>query len=393
MIGCQLELASDRKDVKMQLEKINGEWIMKCCMETDPKRLKTQEDLILILRKIGFIPLFANSITGFSVEERTIETAWWTGDAKTDPWEWRILLSSNPEVAYGKFFDKKAGFIHRDFFPLFANYRRNGYDYDSLYDDGLASFRSKKIMDAFGLNDEAVGKEMMGNELKEIAGFGKDSEEKNFNGVLTDLQMQTYLIMSSFKQRKNKKGEDYGWHIAVMGTPETKWGYDYITSCYTEEPSVSWNRIVEQINRFFSNADESQIKKVFGIRYPGTESVAKKRGRKALEKPKKVKLIWPENILKEIGNVPMHLNEDQMLGLQYVISNLPDREKKIIRHKFEEGMTCRAISEFFGVTPNRISQIKRKALRRLRHPIRSNYIRNGYEGNTRIVQGKKSSGV
>ena len=97
--------------------------------------------------------------------------------------------------------------------------------------------------------------------------------------------------------------------------------------------------------------------------------------------------------MKEIGNVPMRLNEDQMLGLQYVISNLPDREKKIIRHKFEEGMTCRAISEFFGVTPNRISQIKNKALRRLRHPIRSNYIRNGYERNTRIIQENRSGGV
>ena len=53
---------------------------------------------------------------------------------------------------------------------------------------------AKKIMDAFGLNDEAVGKEMMGNELKEIAGFGEDSEEKNFNGVLTDLQMQRIFM-------------------------------------------------------------------------------------------------------------------------------------------------------------------------------------------------------
>ena len=37
---------------------------------------------------------------------------------------------------------------------MFANYRRNGYDFDSLYEDELANYRSKKIMDLFPGEEE-----------------------------------------------------------------------------------------------------------------------------------------------------------------------------------------------------------------------------------------------
>ena len=155
------------------MEKINGEWYMMGCEKSDPKLLRTADDLLELLRHIGFLPLFAGGIAGFSVEERTSASSWWSGDSQSDPWEWRIALAGHPEVAYGKFFDKKAGFIHRDFFPVFANYRRNGYDFDALSDEGLVPHRAKRIMDVFELNDEAIGNEIMSNALKEKAGFGK----------------------------------------------------------------------------------------------------------------------------------------------------------------------------------------------------------------------------
>ena len=255
------------------METINGEWIMHGCAANDPQRLKTADELLSLVRRVGFLPLFESGIPGFSVEERTAAASWWTGDRGSDPWEWRIILSAHPEIAYGKFFDKKAGFVHKDFFPVFANYRRNGYDFEALFDDELASCRAKKIMDAFGLNDEAVGREIMSNDLKDIAGFGKCGE-KNFSGILTELQMQTYLIMTEFRQRKNKKGESYGWHIAVMGTPESKWGYDYTTSAYREKPTDSWEKIAAQVRRFFPEAGEGQIKKLLAVRSRSHDSGA-----------------------------------------------------------------------------------------------------------------------
>ena len=92
---------------------------MKGCAEDDPSRLDTPDQLVNLLRSAGFLPLFSNTIPGFSVEEHTLAEHWWTGE-DSDPWQWRHILSSHPEIAYGKFFGKKAGFIHKDWFPVFA---------------------------------------------------------------------------------------------------------------------------------------------------------------------------------------------------------------------------------------------------------------------------------
>ena len=195
------------------MEEINGQWIMHGIDWDDEGCLHDYKELEEFIEEVGFLPLFETSIPGFSVEEHTTASSWWT-EEDTDPWYWRPLASGHPDIAYGKFFNRNAGFISKDWFPAFANYRRNGYDYDALYDDGLASHKSKKIMDAFGLDEESVGKSLISSELRELA--GKDET------TLTLLQMQTYLIISGFHQRKNRRGQEYGWHLSVYETPETK---------------------------------------------------------------------------------------------------------------------------------------------------------------------------
>ena len=183
------------------MEVIDGQFYMKGCEWDDPARIRNIEELICRIQECGFLPLFSNSIEGFSVEEYTPPSTWWTGDPASDPWEWRQILARDERVIYGKFFGKKAGFVAKEWFPVFANYRRNGYDFDALFEDEMASYRQKKIMDVFALDDQAVGRELMSYEIKELAGFGKGGE-KNFDGVLADLQMQTYLIVSDFRQKR-----------------------------------------------------------------------------------------------------------------------------------------------------------------------------------------------
>ena len=234
----------------------SGVWIMHGMAFDDPNRIRTWEQLIKLIDEIGFLPLFKNEISGFSAEEHTSDQFWWTGDPAQDPWEWRELIARSRRVAYGKFFDKKAGFISKEWFPRFANYRRDGYDFDSLWEDELTSLRCKKIMDRFAERDE-----WFSFELKRNAGFGKGGE-KNFEGTVTDLPMRTYLVIRDFRQRKNKKGTPYGWPISVYTTPETLWGYEYITSAYTEDPAESWERIAGRIRELFPGANENQIKKV-----------------------------------------------------------------------------------------------------------------------------------
>ena len=223
----------------------NGAWIMSGVDWDDPTCLHTVQDAIKLINKVGFLPLFQNDVPGFSLEEHTAPEYWWCSDPKVDPWEWRELIARSGEIAYGKFFDKKAGFIAKEWIPVFANFRRDGYDFDALWDDEKASRRQKKIMDCFETEDE-----LYSNVLKQKAGFGKGGE-KGFEGTLTDLQMKTYLCVKDFRQRKNKKGQAYGWPVAVYAKPEALWGYDFVTSRYNETPEESGKAIEKRIKKMF----------------------------------------------------------------------------------------------------------------------------------------------
>lgn len=254
----------------------SGTWIIHGVTEDNPACIHTVEEAIKYINEVGFLPLFKNDIPGFSLEERTVPEYWWSGDVERDPWEWRELIARSGQIAYGKFFDKKAGFISRDWFPCFANYRRDGYDFDALWDDEKASARQKKIMDLFAEGNADA--ELYSFEVKQNAGFGKDGE-KNFEGTITDLEMKMYLCMRDFRQRKNKKGENYGWAIAVYSTPEHLWGYDYVTSAYQEEPDKSWKKIVEWMNKVYPITSEAQIRRVVGISKAGSVAPRRKSNR------------------------------------------------------------------------------------------------------------------
>ena len=242
----------------------NGEWYIKGLEYDDPGCLHSPQELIEYVKRVGFLPLFGNDIPGFSVEEHTWTMGWWSGDAGDDPWEWREQIARSREVAYGKFFCKKAGFISLEWLPCFANCRRDGYDFDSLYDEGLANARSKRIMDIFADGDGSWKDDLIfSTEVKKLAGFGKEGA-KNFPGILTDLQMQLYLVMVDFKRRQNKRGADYGMPVSILLPPEAVWGYDAVTAAYSESPEESARRIAEQIRSLYPAADEKAVLRMVG---------------------------------------------------------------------------------------------------------------------------------
>lgn len=246
----------------------NGEWIMKGLDWDNPYRIRTWQELVNWINEIGFLPLFGNEVEGFSVEEHTSPDYWWSGIRQEDPWEWREIIAASTQVAYGKFFGNKAGFISLEWLPYFVNCRRNGYDFDARYQDGLASRREKKIMDFYIGEDEDgdpiyKDERILSTDLKKMAGFGKGGE-KNYPGIITGLQMQTYLVITDFKRRKNKRGDEYGMAVSIMLPPESIWGYDKVTAAYSEKPEESWNRIFEHVKELYQGADDAEIIRLIG---------------------------------------------------------------------------------------------------------------------------------
>ena len=61
-------------------------WIMKGMDWDDPYRIRTWQELVNWVNEVGFLPLFAGGIPGFSAEEHVSRDTWWTGDREQDPW-------------------------------------------------------------------------------------------------------------------------------------------------------------------------------------------------------------------------------------------------------------------------------------------------------------------
>lgn len=230
---------------------------MPSSMSGRPASARSWRELAERVNELGFLPLFRNEVRGFSAEELTWGQPWWSGDPEEDPWYWREAIARSGAVAYGKFFAGKAGFLSLDWLPVFANWRRGGYDFDARWEDGLASHRAKKLMDCFQLRPEWTGVQ-----LREQAGFGRGGE-KNFEGTITQLQMQTYLVIRDFRQRTRKKdGAAYGWPIAVYTTPEHLWSYEEIEAAYQEDPLKSRERICARIMEEYPWAQREQIERL-----------------------------------------------------------------------------------------------------------------------------------
>ena len=66
-----------------------------------------------------------------------------------------------------------------------------------------------------------------------------------------------------------------------------------------------------------------------------------------------------------------------------VLATLTERERKVLSLRFglEDGhaKTLEEVGKEFNVTRERIRQIEAKALRKLRHPVRSQTLRSFYE--------------
>lgn len=211
-------------------------------------------ELEALVQQMGFLPFFPCSIPSFSIEEFTPNRYWFV-EGVDGPWEWRMELARRGVVAYGKLFSRKAGLVSREWYSDLANYRRNGYDFDSRYEEGLASHREKCVVDVLLQEGPTLSKD-----LKRLAGFGGDGL-KGFDTIITSLQMQTYVTVHSFEYARDKHGKPYGWGIARYAVTEDVLGADVTQGAYHRDPEESKTRIVQHLGMLFPDAFDDDLVK------------------------------------------------------------------------------------------------------------------------------------
>ena len=208
-----------------------------------------------LINDIGFLPLLDSGIYGYSAEEIVDEDCRYVnfpdGGWDWPLWKWKGPIVQEGNCVYGKFFAGKAGFISREWWPDFCNYRR-----------------SKHPAPAEGSIEEAIlltlaeHGSLITRELRAACGFTGPNMRSKFDGYITRLQMACRIVTEDFVYPVDKHNKEYGWGWALLTTPEQLLGRDSMKcKCSPEE---SFQRILAHMQTILPEATDKQINKMIG---------------------------------------------------------------------------------------------------------------------------------
>ncbi len=215
--------------------------------------IRSERDLERAVRECGILPFFKNSLAGFSVEEHCAPELWFSGEE--GPWEWKGPVIRGTGCAYGKFFEHKAAYISSGIFPDFANWRRDGYDFDARFDDELAQIKDKRLYDLIAANAPVLT-----GRLKELGNYKKGGN-KGFDTIINRLQAQCYVIIGDFVYLQDRKGKTYGWGVAQYTTPERLFGRNFTGAVYRSSPEESYARILAHMQKLLPGESREAIER------------------------------------------------------------------------------------------------------------------------------------
>lgn len=220
--------------------------------------IDSMDELLSLIEELGFVPFFENEIEGFSIEEHIAPGHWYddSEDGFWDAWEWKGPVIRQTKFAYGKFLRGKAMYISAKWFPDFANFRRDGYDFDARFEDGLASFDDRDLYNLLDANAPILSKP-----LKQLGNYRKGGR-KGFDSSITRLQKQCYVITSDFRYATDKFGNEYGWGIAEYSTPEKFFGKKFSDKVYKRTPEQSYDRVFKHFKKILPDVEDEWIEKI-----------------------------------------------------------------------------------------------------------------------------------
>ena len=210
----------------------------------------------------GLLPFFSNEIKGFSVQEQTAPGFLLSDDGE-ECWMLKCPVIGRQSVSYGKFFRKKAGFVSLSLFPDFLNYRRWRYPVlpgstDSMIldiikeNEGLTSTELKGII--FGRpKHRKVGDNLVG-----VDNYVKPKRH-SLEGALQRLQMGGHILIADFQYKLTRRGERYGWGVALYSTPEIWFDKDFSIK---RTPEDSFKDLVDSLNRKMPGVSRARIEKL-----------------------------------------------------------------------------------------------------------------------------------
>ena len=217
--------------------------------------IHTCAELTAFVDEIGFLPLLRMGVAGWSAEELVDEDCQYTplpdGGGEWPLWEWKGEIIRESGCAYGKFFKGKAGFVSREWWPDFCNWRRRKHPFPA----------SGSIEEAILLTLKENGS-LITRDLRALCGFTGPNMRGRFYAYLTKLQMGGYVVTEDFVYPRDKHGRSYGWGWSLLATPEELWGRE---SCRIDRsPEESFERMKAHFREILPRMPEKGLCQLIG---------------------------------------------------------------------------------------------------------------------------------
>ena len=181
---------------------------------------------------------------------------WFTGDPDTDPCMWSIrIFDERNDIAYAKLFNKKSGYITKDWYPHFLAVRRDGKVFEDKYAAGEISHFAKRIYDVITSNGS-----LPVHTIKELGGFSKE-DKSSFDRALTDLQMKMFITICGAQQKQSQTGKEYAWPSNVFCTTEHFFGGEMFEKASDIAKDEAYDTIRKQVLKLNPLAQEKKISK------------------------------------------------------------------------------------------------------------------------------------
>lgn len=219
------------------------------------EKIHSCPELMAYIQEVGFLPLLDSGIAGFSAEAAVDADCRYVvfpdGGWDWPLWKWKGPIVQEGNCVYGKFFDGKAGFISRAWWPDFCNWRRSQHPAPA----------EGSIEEAILLTLAEHGS-MITRELRAACGFTGPKMRGRFDAYVTRLQMACRIVTEDFVYPQDRHGREYGWGWSLLTTPEGWMGHE---ACQCERSAEESRGLVgAHLRRLLPYATDKQIAKLIG---------------------------------------------------------------------------------------------------------------------------------
>lgn len=200
--------------------------------------IATYEQFCERVEENGFMT-FTNNPWGAASLEREVEGSVWGDTLPDPPWNWKNRIAAQQRALYGHVLGGRLTFVSLGWTSVFFAALRPEDDIEERYAAGLVDNLALRVAREMRAMPCSTNYQLRGT-------LGLSGKEKGkMEGALRKLEREMFLSIGASTQKRNKKGEPYGWQINELWLTEAFYA-PQLESSYTMERDEARGKILQR---------------------------------------------------------------------------------------------------------------------------------------------------